>query len=528
MKIVILHNISDKICMIDNINLSKEIIFSSSNSNISRKISLAEKAGKLKKIAPRVYTTNMLDAVESVVKRNLIDILAWRFPNAVISHRSAQELRPTVEGEFFLTYSFRKKISDLPGITLNINEGPKAIEGDILLNGIYISSEYRWMLECMQISKRQGEQSKALPISFIENRLEKMILIQGEDKLNEFRDKLREVSVLLNMPVEFEKLNRIISALMSTHNVSVLTNNSSRARAAGVPYDAARVELFSILFERLKDYFFVERINKNDDENSYRMFSFFESYFSNYIEGTRFTIDEAKSIVETGIAIPKRIKDSHDILGTFTVISNRSEMNKIPVTHEELLDLLQNRHRVLMREREDCNPDQFKDKNNQAGNTLFVDHRLVRGTLMQGFKYYAALKEPMARAIFMMFMISEVHPFVDGNGRIARIMMNAELFRGGQSRIIVPTVFREVYILALRKLTRSKEPDTYIRVMEKLHKFSSNLYGDNFDDLNNYLMACNAYEEPEKAHLKYIERVFNQKSKDDFERAIEDDKNQTI
>lgn len=513
--------------MTDTLNLSKEIIFSSSDSNVSRKISLAEKAGKLKKIAPRVYSTNMLDSVESIVKRNLIDILAWRYPNAVISHRSAQEFRPTENGDFFLTYNFRKKIADLPGITININEGPKAIDGDILLNGIYIASEYRWVLECMQISKRHGEQSKVLPISFIENRLEKMILIQGEEKLNEFRDKLREVSVLLNMQVEFEKLNRIISALLATHNVNVLTNDSSRARAAGIPHDAARVELFSILFDVLKDHFFVERANKNTDEDSYRLFSFFDGYFSNYIEGTRFTIDEAKSIVETGIAIPKRIKDSHDILGTFTVISNRTEMNKIPSTPEELFELLQNRHRILMREREDCNPGQFKDKNNQAGNTLFVDHRLVRGTLIQGFKYYAALKEPMAKAIFMMFMISEVHPFVDGNGRIARIMMNAELFHGGQSRIIVPTVFREDYILALRKLTRSKEPGTYIRVMEKLHKFSDNLYGDDFDELNNYLIECNAYEEPEKAHLKYIERVFSQKSKDDFDKALEDEKKQT-
>lgn len=45
----------------------------------------------------------------------------------------------------------------------------------------------------------------------------------------------------------------------------------------------------------------------------------------------------------------------------------------------------------------------------------------------------------------MMFMISEVHPFNDGNGRVARVMMNAELVRADQSRIIVPTVFREDY-----------------------------------------------------------------------------------
>ncbi|MBV5343234.1 Fic family protein, partial [bacterium] len=163
---------------------------------------------------------------------------------------------------------------------------------------------------------------------------------------------------------------------------------------------------------------------------------------------------------------------------------------------------------------------------NPAKDYLNLDYTLVKGTLVKGFDYYQALVHPFAKAAFMMFMISEVHPFSDGNGRISRIMMNAELFRGGQSRIIVPSVFREDYILALRKLTRSKEPATYIRVMEKLHKFSDNLYGDDFDELNNYLVECNAYEEPEKAHLKYIERVFGQKSKDDFDKALEDEKRQ--
>lgn len=86
-----------------------------------------------------------------------------------------------------------------------------------------------------------------------------------------------------------------------------------------------------------------------------------------------------------------------------------------------------------MREREDCNPGLFKEINNQAGSTFFVDHTLVKGTLQHSFKYYLALKEPMARALFMMFLISEVHPFLDRNGRISRIMMNAELFRGDQS-----------------------------------------------------------------------------------------------
>ncbi|WP_234997998.1 hypothetical protein [Parabacteroides sp. Marseille-P3160] len=86
-------------------------------------------------------------------------------------------------------------------------------------------------------------------------------------------------------------------------------------------------------------------------------------------------------------------------------------------------------------------------------------------------------------------------------------MMTAELVKAEQTHIIVPTVFREDYILALRKLTRQKDPSTYINVMVKLQKFSDNLYGSNFIELKEYLRACNAYEEPTQAKLEIIDRV---------------------
>jgi len=239
--------------------------------------------------------------------------------------------------------------------------------------------------------------------------------------------------------------------------------------AAGIPFDAKRVELFQILYDKLKTYYFPERADKNTSEDSFRLFSFFEAYFSNYIEGTKFTIEDAKKIVDTGIAIPKRIKDSHDILGTFNIVSNSHEMSITPSTENELIDILKRRHYAMMSERaEDINAGEFKTQNNRAGNTEFVDHTLVVGTLRQGFKYYAALTDPMAKAIFIMFMISEVHPFTDGNGRISRIMGDAELFKSGLSRIIVPTVFREDYIGSLKRFTNRNDPDAFIRVMDKL------------------------------------------------------------
>lgn len=73
-----------------------------------------------------------------------------------------------------------------------------------------------------------------------------------------------------------------------------------------------------------------------------------------------------------------------------------------------------------------------------------------------------------------MFMTSEVHLFLGGNGRVSRVMMNAKLTHARESKIIVPTVFRDDYMLTLRKLTHQGDPKPYIRAMQRIHRFTSN------------------------------------------------------
>jgi fido (protein-threonine AMPylation protein) len=154
-----------------------------------------------------------------------------------------------------------------------------------------------------------------------------------------------------------------------------------------------------------------------------------------------------------------------------------------------------------MASRTDKKPGAFKDKNNFAGQTTFVDFSLVRGTLYKCYEYYNALNHPFSKAAFIMFAISEIHPFLDGNGRISRVMMNAELTSAGQSKIIIPTVYREDYILALRKLSRQKEASVYIRMLSKIHQFSSSIFGD-FDLMKNKFMLSNAFLEPSEGKLQ--------------------------
>ena len=142
-------------------------------------------------------------------------------------------------------------------------------------------------------------------------------------------------------------------------------------------------------------------------------------------------------------------------------------------------------------------------QNNRAGNSHFVDYELVRGTLKKGFDFYQALRSPFAKAVFMLFMISEVHPFNDGNGRISRIMMNAELTHANESKIIIPTVFRTDYLNALRKLTRQNDPSVLIRAMNRVRLFSSQLHAEDFDTIQLQLERSNAFSDSEEDILRF-------------------------
>ncbi len=173
---------------------------------------------------------------------------------------------------------------------------------------------------------------------------------------------------------------------------------------------------------------------------------------------------------------------------------------------DNLLQIISYRHKILMEARPEKNPGLFKDNNNFVGSTSFVDFNLVRGTLLQSFDFFQALDHPFAKAAFIMFVMSEVHPFLDGNGRIARIMMNAELVKDGQSKIIIPAVYRDDYLGTLRKLTRKSDPEPYISMLQRAHEFSENIYGDDYNVMLDYLKQCNSFFEHTEARLKIVKR----------------------
>jgi hypothetical protein len=115
------------------------------------------------------------------------------------------------------------------------------------------------------------------------------------------------------------------------------------------------------------------------------------------------------------------------MLGTYAMVADPADRVAVPQHAEDLLGLLRRRHPSVMQGRPENRPGDLKQRRNQAGSYVFVEPALVEGTLVEGFARLGDLPLGFARAAFQLFVVSEVHPFDDGNGRVARGTMNAEL-----------------------------------------------------------------------------------------------------
>ena len=103
------------------------------------------------------------------------------------------------------------------------------------------------------------------------------------------------------------------------------------------------------------------------------------------------------------------------------------------------------------------------------------------------------------RAAFLLFFIGEVHPFADGNGRLARIMMNAELVSRDEERVVIPTVFRGDYLAAMRALTHNGVTDSLIRMLDYAQRWTAAVEWRSVETTARQLASCHAFLDSDAA-----------------------------
>jgi hypothetical protein len=160
-----------------------------SDESITQAVSGMVKRGEARKIAPRLYTTNMTEAPEVVVRRNLWQIVGALAPDTVIGWRTAFISGPSEDGSIFLTGSYKREIK-IPGKRISILKGAGRLEGDnpFISEVLFMASEARLMLENLMPTKAKGNDTRSVGLNGVEDKLVRILNNRGEARLNELRE----------------------------------------------------------------------------------------------------------------------------------------------------------------------------------------------------------------------------------------------------------------------------------------------------------------------------------------------------
>lgn len=424
----------------------RTIFFSSAASRPT--IAQGRREGRIIRLAAGVWSADVHSAPEDIVAENLWRIIAKFCPDAVIVDRTAARGGLIDAGIVTVATDARATSLELPGVTVLVRPRAGHPSDTPWAAGLRGSTPARALVDNLAESRgRNGRPGRTLTRAELEDWVAQKRLAWGADRFAMLeRDALRVAKDLDADPAEVRELFGAVSGAAAG---SPARGQFARAALDGRAWDARRVRMFNSAIEQLQ-HLDTEPLGPPLEDGE---LPFYEAYFSNYIEGTEFTIEEAREIIETQTPPARRAADGHDILGTHRCVVDPIGRAATDDDAEKVIELARSRHRTVMAGRPDIGPGQFKDRRNRAGATEFVEPDLTYGTLLEGLRLASRVPSGFCRAVYVMSVLSEVHPFTDGNGRVGRLMMNAELSAAGLCRVVVPTVLRNEYIAALRRFS---------------------------------------------------------------------------
>jgi cell filamentation protein, protein adenylyltransferase len=178
------------------------------------------------------------------------------------------------------------------------------------------------------------------------------------------------------------------------------------------------------------------------------------TYTSNAIEGNTLSAVETTLVIEQGVTIGgKPLKDHLEALDHYDAIRYVRELAraKSPLTESHVRDV----HRlVVQRSRPDIAgryADLARYVRTETGRFEFPSPAEIPALMGDFAKWLGGIADTPDTAFTAHRRLVDIHPFNDGNGRAARLLMNLVLIRGGYPPIAVRPEDRPAYIRALQQ-----------------------------------------------------------------------------
>lgn len=179
------------------------------------------------------------------------------------------------------------------------------------------------------------------------------------------------------------------------------------------------------------------------------------TYHSNAIEGNTLTLGETRMILEDGLTVGgKQVKEILEAKNHKEALNLLFEIVKGKEYFSEkiICDL----HKKLLLDIDDENAGCYRQIQVYitGSEELPPAVKKVPGLMKEFIKWHNDSKDKidvLELAILVHYKLVKIHPFIDGNGRVARLLLNLILLRLGYPPVIVPIIKRQEYIKAIQK-----------------------------------------------------------------------------
>jgi Fic family protein len=194
------------------------------------------------------------------------------------------------------------------------------------------------------------------------------------------------------------------------------------------------------------------------------------TYSSNAIEGNTLSPVETKLVIENGVTIGgKPLKDHLEALDHYDAIRYVRELarQETPLTESDLRNL----HKLVMRrsalEIAGQYADQHRYVRTEMGRHSFPSPAEILA-LMGDFAGWLATAPHVPDTAFTAHRrLVNIHPFNDGNGRTARLLMNLILIRGGYPPVAVRPEDRLEYIRSSQQEQAGQGAESFSALLYK-------------------------------------------------------------
>lgn len=220
----------------------------------------------------------------------------------------------------------------------------------------------------------------------------------------------------------------------------------------------------------------VEELNKNKDDRKFADRLMIEMYNSNKIEGNTLTIREFILILEDKI-IPDDVS-YHDLIECINLNRTIGKYRKIK---DLSIDLILDIHSELTADLlGDEDRGKIRNKPVYISNCLHnpPSHEKVKELLDKSINKFNTSNRTLTDIFIFKLEFVSIHPFIDGNGRSSRIIMNGLLEELGYPRLIITDKNKKYYYKALEDAQARYLYDNWIRYCLLLMKFNLEYIND--------------------------------------------------